>query len=286
MNVQTRPQSSSLHIVPFTGSVGAEIFGIDLAAPQPKSVWDEVRAAFTQYGVIFFRDQNLTEDQQMAFAEQFGTPAKEVFLRGMETHEKLVELRKEPHERDNAGHCWHADQSSRPHPVRATVLVAREVPESGGDTCFVHMGDAYDELSEGLKKTLEGLRALHSDKAVIAKAAASKDNYLSRAFNNGEVPESYHPVVIRVPETGRKILFVNPHKTMSFEGWTEEESRPLLNHLFQHSQRPEFACRFRWKAGSVAVWDNYQTWHYAVNDYHGKRRVMHRVTVMSEPFTA
>jgi taurine dioxygenase len=164
------------------------------------------------------------------------------------------------------------------------MLYAREVPRTGGDTLFASMYAAYDALSDGLKSTLEGLKALHSSRHVFGPAAAARRGDLEGRFRNAEhaTQDAVHPVVIRHPDTGRKALYVNPGFTLRFDGWTEEESRPLLDYLYRHAVRPEFTCRFQWREGSLAFWDNRSTWHFAVNDYHGERRLLHRITIAGQ----
>jgi len=162
-----------------------------------------------------------------------------------------------------------------------SILYALEVPESGGDTMFSSMYRAYETLSDGLKSVLEGLKARHSSRHVFGAARAQRgDDTVGRITNpHLATQDAVHPVVIRHPETGRKALYVNPGFTLGFDGWTDEESRSLLDHLYAHASRPDFTCRFRWEPGSIAFWDNRATWHRALNDYPGQRRLMHRVTV-------
>jgi taurine dioxygenase len=165
------------------------------------------------------------------------------------------------------------------------MLYAREVPQAGGDTLFASMYAAYDALSDGMKVTLEGLRACHSSRHVFGAEAAARRGDLNGRIGNPEMAtqDAVHPVVIRHPETGRKALYVNPGFTLRFEGWTDDESRPLLDYLYRHAVKPEFTCRFRWREGSLALWDNRSTWHFAVNDYHGERRLLHRITIQGTP---
>ncbi len=164
-----------------------------------------------------------------------------------------------------------------------SILLAREVPETGGDTLFASMYRAYDTLSDGLKRTLEGLRAEHSSRHVFGPGAKATEP--DSRFHNAEeaVQDAVHPVVIRHPISGRKALYVNPGFTLRFEGWTDEESRPLLEMLYRHAQRPEHTYRYSWEEGSIAFWDNRATWHYALDDYPDQRRLMHRVTIEGGP---
>ena len=162
-----------------------------------------------------------------------------------------------------------------------SILFAHQVPKNGGDTMFSSMYAAYESLSEGLKDTLKNLRGRHSSSHVFGKSRAErKDDTVGRIINSDKANQNaIHPVVIKHPETGRKALFVNPTFTLGFEGWSDEESKPLLQYLYSHATKPEFTCRFKWEEGSIAFWDNRSTWHLAVNDYHGERRLMHRITI-------
>ena len=187
-------------------------------------------------------------------------------------------------QRTNIGGGWHTDHSYDPDPALGSILVARQLPEEGGDTLFASMYAAYDALSPGLKKTLEGMRAVHSAAHVFGAATLAMSDQ-GKDFKTIDVAtkDVTHPVVITHPESGRKALYVNPGFTLRFDGWTALESAPLLKFLFAHAVKPEFTCRFRWEDGSVAFWDNRATWHYAANDYHGHERLMHRITVKGVP---
>jgi taurine dioxygenase len=188
-------------------------------------------------------------------------------------------VRKEPEQTRNIGGNWHTDHSYDQIPALGSVLLAREVPPRGGDTLFACMAKAYDGLSAGLKKTLEGLNAVHSSRHVFGRVQYGRD--MEGRIGNPEAAtqDAVHPVVIRHPDSGRKVLFVNPGFTTHFEGWTEPESKGLLETLYAHARRPDFQTRFQWREGSIAFWDNRATWHYAVNDYQGERRLMHRITI-------
>jgi len=268
--------SNTLAITPTTGGCGADI-DLDLSQPQEDWVWRDIRHAIDEHGVVFFRDQHLDSTQYASVARRFGKPIVPTsdIIPALPGSQEIAEVRKEPGQTKNIGGSWHTDQAFRPRPYWGTMLLAREVPEFGGDTAFISMYAAYEALSDGLKRTLSGLRGVHSNAAVQARAANGKPAQ----------PDAIHPVVVRHPGSGKSLLYVNPGYTVRFEGWTEQESKPLLTYLFAHAQRPEFGCRFRWQEGSLAFWDNYSTWHYAVNDYHGDRRLMHRIVVESEPFS-
>jgi taurine dioxygenase len=270
---------------------GAEISGIDLRRPLSDEALHKVRQALNRHGVIFFRDQLLTPEQHIAFAERFGKITLSQAMEAVSGYPSIAEVRKEPDETENIGGYWHTDQSYDEAPALGSILLAREVPEQGGDTLFANTAAAYEALSEGLKKTLHGLRAVHSNRVMHAiyakKGARARGTSEERSKDLANVfKDIVHPVVIRHPDSGRKTLYVNPYFTVHFEGWTQEESAPLLSYLHQHVTKPEFTFRFHWKRGSIAFWDNRATWHYAVNDYHGNRRVMHRITVRGVPLTA
>ena len=268
---------NDLDIRPFNAAVGAEIRGVDLAEPMSPSVLDRVRGALADRGVVFFRDQILTREQQIALARQFGDININRFFAHEEGFPEIALVAKEPHQTKNIGGGWHTDHSYDQIPAMGSILYAREVPPSGGDTLFASMYAAYDALSDGLKRTLAGLRAVHSSRHVFGVRRPE----LKGRIGNPELAtqDAVHPVVIPHPDSGKQALYVNPGFTVRFEGWTDEESRPLLDYLYRHAVRPEFTCRFQWQEGSVAFWDNRATWHYAANDYHGHRRLMHRITV-------
>ena len=279
--------SSTISVTPLTGSIGAEIGGVDLAAPLSNSQAAEIHAAFLEHHVIFFRNQDLSApDRQKAAARLFGEPVSIPFVKSLADHPEIIDIVKEPEDvgKYNFGGNWHTDTTFLEAPALGALLYALEVPSRGGDTLFADMSAAYDTLSDGLKSTLDGLRALHTGKRSYgsqSKFQGGKNQSVSMQIDATEEGDKLvsHPVVRTHPETGRKSLFVNPNYTVSFDGWTEAESKPLLDFLQAHAIRDEFVCRFRWDAGSVAVWDNRCTMHRAVNDYEGMRRHVRRVTL-------
>ncbi len=280
-------RNSEIAIHPFTGGVGAEIHNVDLSRLDDAGT-EIIRHTLFDRGVVFFRDQRLTPEQQIAAAERFGPININRFFKHVDGYPMIAEVRKEAEQRTNIGGGWHTDHSYDTVPALGSMLYAREVPQSGGDTMFASMYAAYDALSEGLKRTLDGLRALHSSRHVFgANNRRPKNNDLQGRVGNPDLAtqDAVHPVVIRHPGSGRQALYINPGFTLRFEGWTEEESRPLLDYLYRHAVRPEFCCRFQWAEGSLAFWDNRATWHYAVNDYHGERRLMHRITIEGAPLS-
>ena len=274
-----------IQVEPLSAIVGAEIRGVDLREPLAGTVLAEIRSAFGEYGVVFFRDQQLTPEQHIAFAECFGPIDINRFFATVPGYPMIAEVRKEPEQQHNIGGGWHTDHSYDQDPALGSMLYAREVPKTGGDTLFASMYAAYDALSDGLKATLERLQACHSSRHVFGPEGRVARGDLIGRIGNPELAtqDAVHPVVICHPETGRKALYVNPGFTLRFDGWTEDESHSLLEYLYQHAIRPEFTCRFRWREGSLALWDNRSTWHFAVNDYHGERRLLHRITIQGAP---
>lgn len=278
-------QARTIKVTPVSGLVGAEISGIDLSKSHDDLVYKEIRQAVSEHGVIFFRDQTLDPKQFLHFASHFGTPDRERFMKPVEGYPEVSELIKEPKQRDNIGDVWHTDRSCYETPAFATILYAREVPLYGGDTHFASMTTAYDGLSDGLKATLKNLKAWHSNSHVYGPTAKEKKNN-GIVFSEHAVMDAMHPVVIRIPETGREALYVNPLYTYKIDGWSESESKALLNFLSLHGQKPEYICRVRHQVGTVSFWDNRQVWHYAANDYHGYRRVMNRICTSDGPLHA
>jgi taurine dioxygenase len=262
------------------GALGAEITGVDLSVPLPENLVREIRKAFLDHLVIFFRDQNLNEEQYMAFAARFGEPVEYPFVKGLAGFPKIIEVKKLEHERVAFGGIWHTDTAYLERPPMASMLLAREVPPFGGDTLFANMYLAYEGLSDGLKKLLSTLKAVNS--STKADASMTREDAAKSSGKNSKIYSAEHPVVRTHPETGRKALYVNSGHTVRFVGWTEEESAPLLRFLFDWQTRPEFTCRFSWQPGSIALWDNRCAQHNPVNDYHGYRRLMHRITLAGD----
>lgn len=284
--------NSTIDVRPYAGALGAVIDGVDLSQPLPDRTYREIRNALNEHGVIFFYDQDITPDQHLAFGRRFGDIYASKTTGKVPGHPQVIELRKEPNDRHNHGGEWHTDQVYTDVPLGGSILLARELPPAGGDTMFANMAKAYDSLSPGLKKTLEGLRAVHSVKKRIdvvgvpvqkVKNAAGEAMEIDHKLPPADLErQAIHPAVIRHPETGRKILYVNPTYTVRFEGWTVKESEPLLEYLYKHGSRAENTCRFHWRVGAIAFWDNWTCWHYAVQDYDGYRRLMHRVSVYGQ----
>jgi taurine dioxygenase len=271
-----------LEIRPLGGAIGAEIHGVDLGAELSDQTVAALRRVLLDRLVIFFRDQDLSPGQFLALAKQFGTPNEYPFVKGLDGYPDVIAVTKLPDETVNFGGVWHSDTTYLAQPPMATLLVAREVPPVGGDTLFANQYLACETLSERMRQMLSGLRGVASS----AKADASRTREDRIRTDGTAEPRkllvSEHPVMRIHPETGRQALYVNVAHTVAFSGMTEAESQPLLAFLFQHQIRPEFTCRFRWEAGSLAIWDNRCAQHYAMNDYHGHKRVMHRITLAGD----
>jgi len=256
------------------GALGAEILDVDLSRDFSK---EKVREAFLEHQVVFFRDQHLDPAQFMAFAHSMGKPIEYPFVKGIPGFPEVNEVKKLEHEKHAFGGIWHSDTAYLDEPPMGSMLLAREIPPFGGDTLFASQYLAYDALSAEMKKLLSGLKAVNSSsKADVTRTREDMVKEYSRKY------EAEHPVVRTHPETGRKALYVNFGHTVRFAGMTEEESSPLLDFLFRHQIKPEFTCRFSWRIGSLAFWDNRCAQHNPVNDYHGHRRVMHRITLAGD----
>lgn len=273
-----------MHIETLPG-VGAEITGVDLRHVSD-GAFDAIREAYAVHGVIFFRDQTLSEEDHIAFAERWAPINVNRFFAAHPKYPQIAMVGKEPEQKDNIGGGWHTDHSYDEIPAMGSILVARVLPATGGDTFFASMYRAYETLDDATKAEIEGLRGVHSAKQIFGSQAKT---YYSKTDAGGErignaaaadvLDDVVHPMVITHPLSGKKALYVNPAFTVGIAGRTQEVSMPLLAKLFAHAMRMENAYRFSWKSGSVAFWDNRSTWHWALNDYHGQRRIMHRITL-------
>ena len=278
-------------VKPIAGALGAEIEGVNIAAGVDQETQDEIYRAWLENNVIFFRNQSIAPKQQIDFAKQFGKIHLHLFNKAMDDHPEITEVLKTPEMRSNAGGRWHSDQMYTPKPAKATMLYSREMPEGRGDTMFSNMYLAYESLSEGMKASLIGLRAIHNGDSRNhpsgkTRAERVQDGTIHMPqINPGKSQTiSSHPVVRTHPESGRKLLYIGGH-TERFDGWTEEESQQLLDFLKTHATRPEFTCRFQWTGNSMAMWDNRCCQHFAINDYDGYQRRMHKIMVKGdEPF--
>ena len=274
-------RNSQITVEPIAGALGAEIGGVNIAEDLDDAVIAEIRQALLDQLVIFFREQDLPVDRHKAFSRRFG----ELFVHpnyqlGQEDKETVYLLRK-PGDTSVAGEKWHADTTMMEKRPMGAILYALETPDYGGDTLFANQYMAYETLSDGMKKSLEGLKAVHSD---IRDARPQSDlnkkrSSPEREHANWRPTVHPHPVVTVQPETGRKCLYVNSIYTMHLEGMSEAESAPILDYLYEHQSRPEFTCRFRWDKGSVAIWDNRCTLHFAIHDNNDSVRHMQRTQI-------
>src|SRR5436190_7600441 len=279
------PTTTRLDVQPITGELGAEISGVDLGADLDDATIAEIRRALLEHCVIFFRDQEFDAEQHKRLARRFG----EIFVHpnyaGTQADPEIVMIRREPGDTRVVGEDWHTDTTMMPKPPMGAILYAIEVPPFGGDTLFANQYLAYETLSDGMKKMLSGMRAVHSDRMVAGPQANRNAYRATKVREDADWREtvSAHPVVATHPDTGRKLLYVNASYTMGFEGMTEEESKPLLGFLLEHGHRPEFTCRFRWETGSIAFWDNRVCKHLAIHDAGPYRRVMRRTQICGSP---
>ena len=271
-----------MKIKQIAGALGAEIADVNLAGGVPAQLAAEIRKVFLQHQVIFLRNQDLTPQQFLSFANAMGEPVEYPFVKGLEGFAHIIEVKKLAHEKVNFGGIWHSDTTYLDMPPMGSMLLSREVPPYGGDTLFASQYAAYEALSSTMQDLLNGLTGISSS----AKADVSKTRE-DRIKTDGKdaVPQedrAEHPIVRTHPETGRKALYVNVAHTAGIKGMTDEESAPLLKFLFVHQVKPEFTCRFVWEPNTIAFWDNRCVQHNPVNDYHGFRRVMQRITLRGD----
>jgi taurine dioxygenase len=274
--------AAALEVTPLAPAVGAEVRGVDLNRPLPPAMLARLREIWLAAGVLALPDQDLSSEAFLAFARALGEVSEYPFLRGLAGFPEITEVVKLEHETVNFGGVWHADTTYLPRPPMATLLIARETPPTGGDTLFASQAAAYEALPDATRQQLLGMRAINSSaKAEVSRTREDRLRDHARS-DDAQVFEAIHPVVRTHPETGRRALFVNPAHTVRFEDMTEAESAPLLELLFVHQIAPAFTCRVRWRPGTLAIWDNRQLLHFPMNDYHGHRRVMHRITLAGE----
>ena len=274
--------AKKIEVRPIAGAVGAEISGVDLSKELDDDTVAAIRRAWLDHNVVFFRDQDLPPARFLTFARRFGKVVEYPFIKGLEEFPEIIPVIKLEHEKTNFGGIWHSDTSYLEEPPMGTMLVARETPPAGGDTMFANTYLAYEALSDGMKRMLDGLIGINT--SAKADASRTREDRVKQSVREDAKKEyvGEHPVVRTHPETGRKALYVNVGHTLRFKDWTVEESTPILEFLFQHQTKPEFTCRFSWKPGSLAFWDNRCALHNPVNDYHGYRRVMHRITLAGD----
>ena len=277
--------SSDFETFLLTSAAGAEIKGLDLSVPLSGKIVDELREVWLQHGVLFFRDQNLEPKQLLHVAEYFGETMPYPLLKGLEGFPDITVVSKMEHEEVNFGGIWHSDTTYLKIPPMASLLYSMEVPEHGGDTLFANQILAFESLSEPMQRLLSGLTAINTAGNPAIVSTRSERIQDSGSGIQAEQFEAEHPAVITHQETGKKALFVNRAHTQGFQELSEKEGKALLDFIFVHQVRTELCCRFKWTPGTLAFWDNRSMQHYPLNDYHGHRRIMHRVTLRGEkPF--
>lgn len=280
-----------ISVKPIAGALGAEIQNVDIAGGVDDETQDEIYRAWLDNNVIFFRNQRITPPQQIEFARRFGEIHLHLFNKAMDDHPEITEILKTPDMKSNAGGRWHSDQMYTQVPAKATMLYSREIPEGRGDTMFSNMYLAYETLSEGMKGSLQGLKAVHNgDSRNHPSGKTRMERVREGSIHMAQIDPgdaqtiSSHPVVRTHPETGRKLLYIGGH-TERFDDWTEAESKPLLDYLKTHATRPEFTCRFHWTENAMAMWDNRCCQHFAINDYDGYQRRLHKIMIKGDaPF--
>ena len=274
-----------MQVSPFE-NCGAVVSDLQLATMTDTEL-TELRSVFTKHGLLFFRDQDLPPQEHLRFANRFGSIVVNKFFKTSADSPQIAEVRKEKTQQTNIGGGWHTDHSYDVIPAMGSILVARTLPETGGDTQFANLAAAYDSLPNDLKTKIEGLRAIHSNTHLYGENGLYRLTDLNEQLGGMDrVGDATHPVVIKHPESGRKVLYVNPGHTIQFEGWDFAESRALLDELYAHVTQPQFTCSFNWLPGSVTFWDNRCTWHQANNDYQGQARLMHRITLAGSALDA
>ena len=278
----------TMQVKPIAGALGAEIYGIDLRDRDNPAMWSELQRAFLEHQVIAVRGQDLTPEDQMNVGRFFGEPCFYPFAKGMEGYPHMTRTVKEPDDRENFGNDWHTDTCYLKEPPRATLLYAVETPPKGGDTLYASTSAAYDALSEGMKNMLAGIIGVNSA-GLKHKRGGDRSAHHARIghmavqkADEAEQYEAHHPIVRTHPETGRKALYLSSLHTIRFDSMTEHESRPIIELLNDHCVEAEFTCRVRWEPGQLTIWDNRCVLHNAINDYHGYRREMRRLTVGPE----
>ncbi|MEJ2132052.1 MAG: TauD/TfdA family dioxygenase [Gammaproteobacteria bacterium] len=246
--------------------LGARVENLDVRDVDD-ACWAELNRLFCEFHVLVFPRQELTPEAHIAFAERWGRLVRHPYA-GMDSYPDIIELRNVGKARDVNQH-WHSDMTYNPEPPKLTMLYALEAPEIGGDTAFANQELAYEDLSEGLRTTVDGLRALHSAEGLASVYGE----------NPRQAPRAEHPVVRVHDETGRRALYVCRAFTRRFVEWSREESASLLEYLFQHSVRPEYQGRHAWRPGDLVMWDNRSVLHFAVHDHGDAPRLIHRVQV-------
>lgn len=290
-STQAKTSYETIRAEALPGPFGAAIEGVDLTSPIPADVRDEIHRCFLEQGLVWFPGQMLTPTQQAAFAENFGDLGTYPFVTPLPEHDKVIPIIKEPDTKMNFGGGWHTDTSYLPEPPSVTMLQAVEVPERGGDTLFADMALAFESLSSGMQELLSGLTGVYSADMVHGKSGAyskkaGADHPMDYGDKSGVAERRVeHPIIRTHPETGRKSIYAGLAHCSHIKGMTKEESKVILEWVNRHATKAEYVTRLKWESGSLAMWDNRRLFHYAMNDYPGHRRHMHRVILQGDkPF--
>ena len=266
-----------------SGALGAEVKGIDLKDSTSEN-WDKINRLMLEHKVLFFREQEISSQEQIDLAKKFGPLEMHAYVKGLPEYPEIIRIKKGANEKHQWGETWHTDVSYNPKPTKVIILRSRKIPPVGGDTMFSNMELAYETLDQNMKKRLEGKKAIHSSLG----AAAFVDKY-EEMHGNGNIDEysNVHPIVRAHPETGNKILFVNSMYTKKILDISDEESDEILNKLFLHQERLDFTCRFKWTENAVAIWDNRCTLHQGLTDFFpgrglGHERIMDRIAIQGD----
>ncbi|MBY0280194.1 TauD/TfdA family dioxygenase [Candidatus Binatia bacterium] len=267
-----------LEILPVTPTIGAEIVGIDLADGCSDADFAAIEDAWLRHKVLFFPDQRrMTTEQHVALCRRFGELELHPFAPSKPGHPEVMTVIANPYRRGNEN-TWHSDVTWREEPSRGSMLRAIQIPPVGGDTLFADMEAAYDGLDAALQERLAGLRAVH-DLTKVAATIAGADAAKALAE---KYPPVEHPVIRTHPTTGRRSIYVNAAFTTHVAGLDADDSTELLQLLYRQAAIPEYQCRLRWRPGTIALWDNRCTQHYAASDYFPAERVMERVTIVGD----
>ncbi len=268
-----------MQILKASEAVGAIVEDVDVTRLSDQQFAD-IRQAFFDHGTLFFREQKLTPEEHIAFAEHWGAIDFNRFFKRREGYPEIAEVLKEPDQMLNIGGGWHTDHSYDEAPAMGSILYALEIPPSGGNTLFAGMAAAYEALDDTMKERIAGLKARHGNAHVFGEESEYRKAIGDRYTNPGQAGQTaVHPVVLSHPETGVKGLYVNPGFTLEIVDMDMEKSRDLLQQLYDHIMQDRFHYRHKWRAGDLAMWDNRSTWHYALNDYQGHRRYLNRITI-------
>ena len=266
-----------------SGALGAEVNGINLKDSSDKN-WEVINNLMLEHKVLFFRNQNITPEEQINLAKKFGPLEKHVYVKNLKGYPEIIRIIKGADEKHQWGETWHTDVSYNPKPTKVIILRSRKIPPVGGDTMFSNMEIAYDTLDEEIKKKIEEKKAIHSSLG----AAAFVDKY-TEMEGNGNLDEysNEHPMVRTHPETKKKILYVNSMYTKRIVGMDKNESDEILKKIFEHQERLDFTCRFKWTQNAVAIWDNRSTQHQGLTDFFpgrglGHERVMDRIAIQGD----